>query len=166
VSCWRAAIVDPVFDPRHQPHTKLYRFRFLDRRAPSPLRRGRVWHVRHHLDADAMHSAVLPLVGTLDFSSFRATGCASAHPVRTIKSCEVVRRGDEVHLMVEGTGFLRHMVRILAGTLYEVGAERRPSSWVREVVDQRSRIAAGRTAPPGGLCLVSVRYHAQTTERG
>ena len=73
-------------------------------------------------------------------------------------ACRVVRRRDEVHLECEGTGFLRHMVRIVAGTVHEVGSGKRQPAWMLEVLKARSRAAAGRTAPAHGLCLERIWY--------
>lgn len=158
IACVEAVEAPRDFDPRRWPHAKTYRYTWLSRRAPSPLRRNRVWHVRGRFDADAMHAAVQPLVGTHDFSSFRSVGCASAHPVRTIRRLAVVRRGDEVHLEAVGAGFLRHMVRALAGTLHRIGLGRKSPGFMLEVLERRDRSAAGRTAPPRGLTLVEIAY--------
>lgn len=158
VSCLIAVEVDAGFDPRRAPHTKRYRYRWLDRRVRSPLRRGRTWHHRQPLDAEAMDRAARQLEGQHDFSAFRAVGCAAAHAVRTIEGCRVVRQGDEVHLVVDGTGFLRHMIRIVAGSLTEVGLGRRPPEWLREVLESRRRQLAGPTAPAHGLTLERITY--------
>ncbi len=157
LSCISAVPVDPRFHPRHWAWGKIYRYRWLDRRSRSPLRSDRSWHVRP-LNAEAMHIAAQSLLGVHDFSSFRATGCAAAHPVREVVAIEVRRERDEVVLEVRGQGFLRHMVRIIAGTLTEVGRERQPVTWVREVLEARDRGSAGSTAPPHGLTLVEVHY--------
>lgn len=146
------------FDPRRWTRLKRYRYRWLDRGAPSPLRRHRVRTLRGPLDADAMHRAAQALVGRHDFSAFRAVGCASTHAVRTVLAMDVARVGDEVHLDVLGNGFLRHMVRIVAGTLEQVGLGRRDASWPAVVLAARDRAAAGPTAPACGLYLVSVEY--------
>ncbi len=161
IACLSARVVPDDFDPRHAPHAKTYVYTWCDRVARSPLRRGRAWMIRRPLDADAMDRAVAAIVGTHDFSSFRAEGCTSTHPVRTVPRAAVLRDDDEVRLTVEGTGFLRHMVRILAGTLTDVGLGRRPEDHVARVLAERRRSAAGQTAPPHGLCLVSIRYASE-----
>jgi len=158
VACSRAELVALDFDPRRQARTKHYRYRWLDSSVRSPLRRGLVHRVRSPLDADAMHEGALALCGTHDFASFRAAGCSAATTVRTIPRWQVHRVADEVHLEVWGHGFLRHMVRIAAGTLGEVGRGARPPAWVGQVLAARSRPAAGPTAPACGLTLVSVTY--------
>jgi tRNA pseudouridine38-40 synthase len=98
------------------------------------------------------------LEGVHDFSAFRASGCSASHPVRTVPRVALDRVGDEIHLVVEGTGFLRHMIRIVAGSLTEVGKGRRSPEWIGEVLESRDRGKAGRTAPPQGLTLEWIRY--------
>lgn len=159
VACRFAAPVPDDFDPRRTPHTKRYEYTWLDRGPRSPLLRGRVWHVRQRLDHAAMARALTGFGGTHDFSSFRAAGCASEHPIRTLEHAELVRDGDLVRLALHGTGFLRHMVRIVAGTLTEVGRGVRDPAWLVHVRDAHDRAIAGRTAPAEGLCLAWIRYH-------
>jgi tRNA pseudouridine38-40 synthase len=108
-----------------------------------------------------MAEAARRLEGTHDFSSFRAQGCSARHPVRTLEKLRVLAIADEVHLTAEGTGFLRHMVRILAGTLTEVGLSRRPTTWAEEVLRGRDRALAGRTAPAHGLTLERIVYRPE-----
>ena len=158
VACLAADPVGDGFDPRHSPHTKTYRYTWLVAPARSPLRRGRSWHVRRPLRVVDMREGALRLQGTHDFSSFRAAGCSSTHPVRTLEAVRVVQQRDEVHLEVMGTGFLRHMVRIIAGCLFEVGRGRHPSAWMGEVLQARDRARAGKTAPAQGLLLKRIDY--------
>lgn len=165
VACVAAARVGEDFDPRRDPHVKCYRYTWLDRPARPALEHGRVWHVRHLLDDAAMAEAAACLVGTHDFSSFRAAGCASTHPVRTVSCAEVARDGDHVTLSLHGTGFLRHMVRIVAGNLTDVGRGARPARWLQELLKARDRSAGGRTAPAGGLLLAWIVY-AEADEKG
>ena len=161
VACVSAEPAEAEFDPRHSPHTKTYRYTWLVRAARSPLRRGRVWHIRAPLDVEAMGAAARTLVGEHDFTSFRATGCSSTHPVRTVEDADVARGpDDEVLLRMRGTGFLRHMVRIVAGTLYEIGRGERASGWMADVLAARDRSSAGRTAPAEGLLLEEIEYRS------
>ncbi len=154
----RAEKVPLEFDPRRQVKTKVYRYTWLDRPARSPFLARRAWHLRTRLDVAAMDEAARFLAGTHDFEAFRAQGCQADHAIRTIGPLKVAREGDTVSLRVMGHGFLRHMIRIIAGTLTEVGQGRRPASWVREVLQGRDRTRAGRTAPPHGLTLEAVHY--------
>lgn len=150
--------VPDSFDPRRQVKRKVYRYQWLDRRARSPLMARRVWHVRSPLDVEAMNAAVRHLNGTHDFTSFRAQGCQADHAIRTVEDWKVERCGQLVCLRVQGHGFLRHMIRIVAGTVLEVGRGKHPPTWMADVLEARHRSSAGRTAPPGGLTLESVSY--------
>ncbi|MEQ1504330.1 MAG: tRNA pseudouridine(38-40) synthase TruA [Myxococcota bacterium] len=158
IACLGADVVPDTFDPRHAPHVKTYRYTYLCRLGRSPLRAGRVWHVRGPLDVPAMDEAVRAVVGTHDLSTFRAVGCSAATTVRTVEGADVIAVGDEAHLRIHGTGFLRHTVRILAGSLHEVGRGRRPAGWIAEILAACDRELAGRTAPPEGLMLEAIRY--------
>jgi tRNA pseudouridine38-40 synthase len=146
------------FEPRFWSRSKRYRYTWLVRSTRSPLQRRQVWHVFRPLDVEMMQLAGQHLVGKHDFSSFRAQGCQGKHAVRRIEALSVTTTGDNVHLDVHGHGFLRHMVRIVAGTLYEVGIGRQPSSWVTDVLQAKDRTRSGRTAPARGLCLMEVVY--------
>lgn len=158
IACVSAEIVPPDFDPRHAPHTKTYRYTWLCRPSRSPLRRGFYWHVRDGLDARAMDEAVRAVVGTHDLTTFRALGCTARHPIRTVEGAKVTAEGDEVALRIYGTGFLRHSVRILAGSLYEVGRGSKPPEWIAEILARRDRSLAGKTAPAEGLVLEAIAY--------
>ena len=116
----------------------------------------RSWHIRHDLDVEAMRQAAKALEGEHDFSAFRASGCVAAHPIRRVQAIRVERQGDCVVIIACGHGFLRYMVRIIAGTLVEVGLGRRPVSWVADVLQGCDRSQAGRTAPARGLSLVPI----------
>ena len=163
IACLEARPVAMHFDPRRDPHTKTYRYTWLVRPVRSPLRAGRVWHERRSLDVPAMDAAARTIVGTHDFTSFRAAGCMATHPVRTIPEARVDSFDDEVRFTARGTGFLRHMVRIVAGTLYEVGRGRRTVAEFEAALRSKARREAGRTAPPGGLLLAAIDYETQTT---
>jgi len=158
VGCLQAWVVADDFSPRHAPHCKTYRYTWLVRPTRPVLRRGACWHERRSLDVASMHEAVQAVVGTHDFTSFRAAGCSATHPVRTLEAARVTQAGDEVRLEVEGTGFLQHMVRIMAGTLHDVGRGRMSPGEFASALEARDRSAAGRTAPAHGLLLVRVVY--------
>lgn len=165
VVCLSAEPVHPDFDPRRHATRKLYRYAWLDRRPRSPLIGDRTWHIRHRLDEHAMHEAAQHLVGTQHFDSFRSAGCAALTTERTIAAARVERRDGIVVFEIEGTGFLRHMVRILAGTLAEVGRGKRTPDSMRETLRARDREAAARTAPAHGLTKVWVRYDDRTDDQ-
>jgi tRNA pseudouridine38-40 synthase len=147
------------FDPRRWSRGKRYRYRLSNRPTRSPLRRLTHWEVFAPLDVDAMRRAAVHLLGRHDFSAFRAADCQAKHAVREVRSLTVEgQSGDEVSFVVEGTAFLKHMVRNLVGTLVEVGKGRRPEAWVAEVLASRNRKRAGPTAPPQGLVMEEVFY--------
>lgn len=152
------AVVDAVevaedFDPRRWSRGKRYRYRVSNRRTRSPLRRMTHWEVFAPLDVEAMRQAAAHLLGRHDFSAFRAADCQAKHAVREIRSLAVEgTSGDAVSFVVEGTAFLKHMVRNLAGTLVEVGKGRRPASWVAEVLASQERKRAGPPRRLRGWC--------------
>lgn len=155
----RAEEVPPDFDPRRWSHGKRYRYRVSNKPSRSPLRRSTHWEVFAPLDVEALRRAAAHLVGRHDFSAFRASDCQAAHAVREVRRVDVQgSSGDELSVTVEGTAFLKHMVRNLVGTLVEVGKGRRPDTWVAEVLASRDRKRAGPTAPAHGLVLEQVFY--------
>ncbi len=152
------------FDPVAAAVAKCYRYRVHDAAWRPVLARHLVWRWRGRLDVAAMEAGAVGLVGEHDFTSFETTPSTRVSKVRTIQRLSVSRHtgpddaaGAEVWIEVEGNGFLHNMVRIIAGTLVMVGAGRRPSAWPAEALAARARVAAGPTAPPQGLVLVSTR---------
>ncbi len=150
------------FHATYDAKGKRYRYRIHNERTRPLFDRNLVWYVPQPLDAEAMHRAGQALVGTHDFLSFQAAGSERESTVRTITAIEVRRGSDDqasrVEIDVEGDGFLYNMVRIIAGSLVDVGSGRRDEKWLAEVLAERDRRAAGRTAPPQGLCLLHVYY--------
>jgi tRNA pseudouridine38-40 synthase len=109
-----------------------------------------------------MDAAAALLLGEHDFSSFRAAGCDAATPVRRVTRSGVERREDIVVYVIEGTAFLRHMVRNIIGTLVEVGSGQRQVDEIRALLQLRDRAGAAATAPAHGLCLTRVDYENDT----
>lgn len=154
-----AEVVPDGFHARRDARGKLYRYQIWNGRERSPLRERRWAWVPQPLDLDAVCAAAGCLEGTHDFSSFRAAGSSPVTGVRTLHRITVAGEpGGEVILSVAGSGFLRHMVRNLAGTLIEVGRGRRAAHTLGEVLAARDRRRAGPTAPARGLTLVRVDY--------
>ena len=146
------------FHPRKNAICKHYRYQILNRSHRAALLDGRAWHVPGHLDLEAMRKASGLILGTHDFRAF----CASGHSVktytRTMTRAEWTIDGDLLRFDIEGSGFLYNMVRILVGTLVEVGRGKRTPEGFREVLEAGDRRKAGITAPAGGLCMMEVRY--------
>lgn len=146
------------FHPRFDAIGKLYRYTIHRGGSRSPLCRHYAWHVRGKLNLVAMEQAARHMVGEHDFASFRTAGCAARTTVRRIDSLDLVEEGELLHLDVKGSGFLRNMVRIMVGTLVEVGLGRRNADHVALLFEGAGVHAAGPTAPPQGLCLMEVYY--------
>jgi len=158
----RAVEVAPAgFDARADARSRAYEYRLL-RAAPSPLRRGRVLHHPWPLDADRMAAAAAAVEGRHDFRAFTPTDTQHVFFHRTVVRCRWEERGDELVLGVEADAFLRHMVRILVGSLLLVGRGRRDADWLAGLLEGAPRAAAGPTAPAHALTLVGVRYDGAT----
>lgn len=153
-----AAEVADDFHPRHSATGKHYRYTILARPDRSPIYRERAWHHALPLAVADMQRAAEALVGEHDFSAFRAAGCAAKTPIRRIDAIAITRDGELLDIDIRGNAFLRNMVRIVVGTLAEVGSGVRPIAQVAEILASRDRGLAGITAPAHGLTLVEVRY--------
>src|SRR5262249_12621154 len=147
------------FDPRRHARGKRYRYQIWNRRVRSPLRRDTHWQIFQPLDVAAMRTAGTALLGEHDFSAFRAADCQASHAVRklSLASGEAKAEG-EIEISVEGTAFLKHMVRNIVGSLVEVGKGKQPAEWIARVLESRDRTLAGPTAPAHGLTLLEVLY--------
>jgi tRNA pseudouridine38-40 synthase len=146
------------FHARFDSKGKLYRYRIVTSPVVSPFERWFVWHAPGRLDVEVMRRAAAVLPGRHDFASFQASGSATIDTTRTIDRLDIIKSMDGISLEVEGDGFLRHMVRAIAGTLVEMGQGSRDPDSMPAVLAARDRRAAGRTAPASGLTLVAVRY--------
>ena len=146
------------FHARFHATGKSYRYRMVTAPVMSPFDRQFAWHVPWPLDVAAMQEAAALLEGTHDFASFQASGTKITETSRTLERLTLTDLGGELRLDAEGDGFLRNMVRIIAGTLMEVGAGHRRADSVPATINAHSRDAAGKTAPAHGLTLITVRY--------
>ncbi len=149
--------VAPTFDPRRASSGKRYRYRLSNLPFHSPVRRRTHWQLFAPLDVDAMVRAAPVLLGRHDFSAFRAANCQAPHAIRELRRVEWTQgERRELVLWVEGTAFLKQMVRNIVGTLVEVGRGRQPPEWVAQVLASKDRTLAGQTAPAQGLTLMEV----------
>ena len=154
-----ASEVPEDFHPRFSATGKHYRYTILTRPERSPRWRDRAWHHPELLDVAAMQEGARALIGEHDFAAFRAAGCTAKTTMRRVDSIAMTRRPS--HLLevdIRGNAFLRQMVRILVGTLTEVGTGRRTPGQVAEILASKDRTKAGITAPAHGLELMEVRY--------
>ena len=146
------------FHPRHCDTEKTYEYRVLNTKMPVPTKRFYTYHFSMPLDIDAMNEAAQYLEGEHDFTSFCNVESQALSHVRTVKKVEVIKHGDEVIIRVTGNGFLYNMVRIIAGTLLQIGRGKGEPSDVAVMLDKKDRAAAGPTAPPQGLFLMEYRF--------
>ena len=146
------------FHARFSCTSRRYLYRILNRRSPPALERGRVWHVPVRLDAEHMHVAAQALVGRHDFTSFRASECQAASPVKTLAGIHVLRRDDMIECRLWARSFLHHQVRNILGTLKTVGEGKAPIGHVQAVLAACDRSAAGQTAPAAGLYLEEAEF--------
>ncbi len=137
---------------------RAYRYRILNRVAPSALEQGRVWHVKKPLDADAMHAAAQALVGLHDFTTFRDVACQAKSPVKTLDFVSVTRSGEEVALDFAARSFLHRQVRSMVGSIAEVGLGRWTAGDLKAALAAADRTACGPVAPSEGLYLTRVSY--------
>jgi tRNA pseudouridine38-40 synthase len=154
-----ASEVPEDFHPRFSATGKHYRYTILTSRDRSPRWRTRAWHHPDKLDVSAMHDAARALIGEHDFAAFRAAGCTAKTTLRRVDSIAFTRlQPGLLEVDIRGNAFLRQMVRIIVGTLAEVGSGRISVPQVAEILASKDRTRAGITAPAHGLELVEVRY--------
>jgi tRNA pseudouridine38-40 synthase len=151
--------VPAEFHPRFSATGKHYRYTIYRGADRSPRWRSRAWHHPERLSPERMFEASRALIGEHDFAAFRAAGCTANTTVRRIDAIDLTEAPDDVlYVDVRGNAFLRNMVRILVGTLAEVGRGYREPAQVAEILASKDRTRAGLTAPGHGLELVEVRY--------
>ena len=148
----------PDFHPRHCASRKTYEYRILNAPFPLPTKRLYAHFTYVPLDVDLMKQGAAYLVGEHDFKSFCSVDTQAQTTVRQIDAIEVTRQGEEICILVTGRGFLYNMVRIIVGTLMEVGREHLPPEKVKDILEARDRQAAGPTAPACGLTLVGYEF--------
>ena len=146
------------FHPRHCESRKTYEYRILNAEFPIPTKRLYAYFTYVPLNADRMQEAAAYLVGEHDFKSFCSAGSQVESTIRTIYSAEVQRKDDEIIIRVTGNGFLYNMVRILVGTLLEIGNKKRPADDIPRVLAAKDRQEVRTTAPASGLYLQHVFY--------
>lgn len=150
--------VPPDFHARFMTGGKRYTYRIINSRHGSALKRNTHVHVPVPLDEAAMARAAETLLGEHDFAAFQASGGTARTTVRTIRAVSLVRQGEEIILTIEGNAFLYNMVRIIAGTLMEIGLHKRGEDAFQEAFRTLNRLSLGVTAPPHGLELTEVFY--------
>lgn len=150
--------VDADFHPRYVKSQKTYEYRILNCRFPIPTERFYSHFTYIPLDVDKMKEAASYLIGKHDFKSFCGTGAQVKTTVRTVKEIQIEKSGDRITIRITGEGFLYNMVRIIAGTLMDIGGGLYPPEKMKEILEAKDRKKAGPTAPARGLTLMKIQY--------
>lgn len=147
------------FHARYSVHGKQYRYIWSCEKILNPFRRYYTTATNGHKpDIDRMKEAAQYIIGTHDFSCFCAANTGVKDKVRTVEALDFEWHGEELHMIIRGNGFLYNMVRIIAGTLWEVGISKREPAEIERIVASMNRKTAGKTAAPQGLYLEKVQY--------
>lgn len=159
ISIRRVWEADIDFHPRFDSKGKTYRYRILNSKAKDPFKSRYSWWVDRPLDIQAMSRACSYFIGQQDFAAFESARAQNtAGTVREIFDLRIEREGQELIIWIEGNAFLYNMVRIITGTLFEIGIGQKKPDQVPDIINGRDHNKAGLTAPPEGLCLVQVHF--------
>ena len=154
----KSEAVSPDWHPRHCESRKTYEYRIYRAEFPMPVKRLYSYFTYNALDVGRMREAAAYLEGEHDFKSFCQTGSQAESTVRTIYTLWVEEQGQDLVIRVCGSGFLYNMVRIIAGTLMEVGQGKREPESMQDILKARDRASAGPTAPAHGLTLIRYEF--------
>lgn len=150
--------VDAFFHSRYSSTSKEYSYTILNRTEPPAIERNYVYHYKKELDYEAMQLACTYFIGVHDFSAFKSTGSSVKTTVRKIKKAFLQKDGEKLIFFIEGDGFLYNMVRIIMGTLIDVGTHKIKPYEILDIIKSKDRSKAGKTVPASGLCLEVVYY--------
>lgn len=151
-------LVPDDFHPRHCDSIKTYEYHILNRKIAIPSKRFYTYHFHWNVDMEAMREGAKYIIGEHDFKSFCSAKTQVTETVRTIYSLDLRKEGDEIILRIRGNGFLYNMVRIITGTLLQVGTGYYKPEQIKEMLELKNRQSAGACAPPMGLFLVGIEY--------
>ena len=150
--------VDEKFHSRFNCKKKTYRYVIDNSKYGTAIYRNIVYHMPIKLDVEEMKKAIKYFEGEHDFKAFKSSGTSSKSSVRTIYSANIITEGTNIAIILTGNGFLYNMVRIIAGTLVDVGLGKIKARDIPEIIESKDRQRAGKTLPPQGLMLLSVEY--------
>ncbi len=153
-----AQAVGEDFHARYSAKSKEYIYRIYNSPTDDVFRRGTYWRFAKRLDIEAMQTAARMLCGTHDFASYMSSGSKIKDTVRTVHFLTVNKISDDITIHISADGYLYNMVRIIVGTLIEVGTHRMKAAAISEVTKRKDRSCAGDTAPAEGLFLYKVNY--------
>ena len=150
--------VDERFHSRYSVKSKRYRYTINNSETGSAIYRDMEYHFPIKLDVDKMKKAAKYFEGEHDFKAFKASGTSSKSSVRTIFKADVFKEKDRIYIELTGNGFLYNMVRIISGTLLDVGIGKINPEEISKIIEEKDRKKAGKTLPAHGLCLMEVNY--------
>lgn len=150
--------VDERFHSRYSVKSKKYRYVINNSEMGTAIYRDLEYHFPIKLDVEKMKEGIKYFEGEHDFSGFKASGTSSKSSVRKIFKAEVIENGDRIYIELTGSGFLYNMVRIISGTMIDVGCGKIAPGDIPEIIKSKDRKRAGKTLPPYGLYLVEVTY--------
>ncbi len=154
---WARSVAEP-FHARFSARSRTYRYRLLSHPVRPAYACGVLGWTHRPLALEKLRAGCGWILGTHDFSAFRAAECQAKTPVKTLLRAEVEAVGEEFHFTFQADAFLQHMVRNLVGALVQVGSGAMPPEWMAELLQQGDRTRAAPTFAPEGLCLSAVEY--------
>jgi tRNA pseudouridine38-40 synthase len=157
---WAQPVAD-AFNARYEATGRHYTYLLANRPVRPALHAGRVGWYHRPLDVDAMRAAAGALLGTHDFSAFRAAECQAKSPSRSLAALTIAASGDRVRFDFSANAFLHHMIRNIVGALVYVGAGRQPPAWIGELLAGRDRTRAAPTFAPDGLYFTGADFDAK-----
>ncbi len=157
ISILQAEKVDKDFNSRFAAKLRWYEYKIINRRSPIALDQNKVWCVHKKIDIEKIKKQSQYFIGKFDLSAFRSINCQSNSPIKSINSLDINFNNDEINFLVSAKSFLHSQVRIMVGTLVDIGLNKIEKS-ISEIIQSKKREYAGVTAPPEGLYLVKIDY--------
>ncbi len=154
----KAENVEDSFNARFNAKKKTYLYQIYNSFSPSVLEGEYSIHLRQKLNVEAMKESILLLKGKHDFSSFRAKGCQAQTPIRSIDQTDIEINNNKIVFIFKAQSFLYQQIRIMVGSLLEIGLNNKEPEWINELLSKKNRILAGPTMPPKGLILKEIVY--------
>tara|TARA_B100001123_G_C14947503_1_gene882343 strand:+ start:22 stop:759 length:738 start_codon:yes stop_codon:yes gene_type:complete len=158
IAILKAEKVQEDFHARFSASHRHYQYLLINRRSPLTFKKKYAWAIYKELEVDKMKNAANYFVGKYDFNSFRSIDCQSSSSIKTINSCKVNQTNEEIVIDVSAKSFLHSQVRIMVGTLVEVGKGKIKPEEIKKIIESKDRARAGPTAPAHGLYLIKVDY--------
>ena len=155
----KAEEVSEEFHSRYNCHSKTYEYVIDNSEQGTAIYRNLTYHVSQKLNVQKMQKAIKYFIGEHDFSSFKSSGTSSKSSVRIIYDAQIIQKQEKIIIKLTGNGFLYNMVRIIAGTLVEVGLENIKPEEIKDILEAKNRQKSGKTLPPQGLFLMDVEYN-------